>query len=496
MNRNIPSSGRAQVDDNEAREVFANRWRKAELAIRRGRKLSGADLKIVQENIKKILDDAKSRGISRASICAKVEILPKHLNVYLPPKESSSRDRVHKTLDGYVKIAKATALLTKRDEKETLVTLLNGTDLLAEFPSEKVEDEYAELASSLKRICQDIIERHNLKSYFKDVQRIAPALTVVKATNPDNDECENDHDLMLEFSSHRVALQPWPVALEERSDDRDLYDDQALVPPYPTVVLGEVSCDEQVKIHVVASDTEDGPVSYRGTTTATYSVELRLCIVPCNTACDPEPALRVTTNAFIRRVPSTKPTIDDPFPPDLISFGDAWLIPCDRMALVDGKWGETGQPIHHLLVRGDLETVPAVLRKYFGFSDVPPHEYCKFFPLRPPVCQDWFGISVRLGSDWWPDEKPPHIRVLGPPMLSTFGLEYAGTSQFPANTVAAAVARSLWQMQGPNLAAMLECSTSELLQAWETFMEGLRRQEKRGRDALNRRLPPKSDANS
>ncbi len=81
-------------------------------------------------------------------------------------------------------------------------------------------------------------------------------------------------------------------------------------------------------------------------------------------------------------------------------------------------------------------------------------------------------------------------------MLSTFGLEYAGTSQFPANTVAAAVARSLWQMQGPNLAAMLECSTSELLQAWETFMEGLRRQEKRGRDALNRRLPPKSDANS
>ncbi len=206
--------------------------------------------------------------------------------------------------------------------------------------------------------------------------------------------------------------QEWPIEFFQPSWEAET-ETGDLVPAYPTVVLGSWWLGDPFPVSVTAEITDvDGSIcAVSGMVQGRYEVELRLCIAPIGKALRATPALRVHLGATL------SPLFNSAAPPPAGASSGVGVAAADDAApiltfpgrswpnLKRGKSSIRGQnPAIAQAVTCEIcverDAIPYLFEKYFrdinsAVSETSSIAYgVRFLPIRPTVCEDWFGFRV------------------------------------------------------------------------------------------------------
>lgn len=147
-------------------------------------KLGLEDAAILARNLSRIFDDAKARGVMKHEICGEVgmgaEGSSKRLETYILPdrlqgeRREKRIDRLTRKSRRYLKLAQACAKLGRMDERDTILSLVDGSsydDLEEASLSLHVPSEYWSLARTLEAGCKSIARRYALDQIWTLAER-------------------------------------------------------------------------------------------------------------------------------------------------------------------------------------------------------------------------------------------------------------------------------------------------------------------------------------
>jgi hypothetical protein len=475
----FPNSGRRDqnVDQEEQRRLRRERASVLRSRLEAGHAMLPADQRVVAENLWRLLEHVKSRGIKKAQTLGAIQ--PKHLGQYtINPSWSEDRKikaRLNKKVKKYLSILDGAVKEAGLDADETLMDVFGGTSMDAPEGSGPAAPEYEDLARKLRDVADVVAAKHRLQDYFQRVARQGHVLAVQNdldaddvAERVDNGEPEwlSPDEIELGFVKSRWSSLDWPITFFEATREHQEFDEVRYLPPYPTVVLGawQIGPGFAVKVEseTVPAGGEHGP--FEGTTSGSDWMELRLCIVPVGAELRPTPALRVWTSVLVGDLRAGMPTPDD--------YSDEWTIlrfAGERIVPAPTKQDDperfffncqtglavpTNREIPVLLSR-ERKSLPFPISKYGKVSDLH-HEakLCQFLPITGAILEDWLGHGPLL-QGWHLSEIPTHVRVLGDALLED--IRTSEFSEFATGTIAADLDHCLHDTHSP-LARLDECA--------------------------------------
>jgi hypothetical protein len=315
----------------------------------------------------------------------------KHLGQYaippgLPPGDREKRSqRLRKGAKRYVGIVEAAARLANLDEDEALLEVFGAAQFWRSGGAEE-KREFSELAQRLCLIVEGIAAKHDLTTYFRDVERAgvssAPSreCNARDAKNGPLEPGTIDVQFYRRFRGEQSLR--WPIELYQPSWLSEV-EENADLPAYPSLVLGSWQIGEAFPITIVAP-VED-------TVTGWPSVELRLCIAPVGQERKATPVLRIElATSFRLPVPSGQ----DRRPEGILTFTfpSPHRIPFTSGRFeIDGKWKISVGEIPKLPnpFRNDLR---GLVESSSERQDEP--SYIIFLPINGRVCEDWFQFRL------------------------------------------------------------------------------------------------------
>ncbi len=470
--------------ENQAHQAARLGAMKAALAA--NRPMAPSDQKTVAEAIWRLLDRLKGQGVSKAETLQKAGVSgegdsTKHLGQFAlnpdQPKESRNVSRLNKKPRVYKDIVNAAAQLTGADADTLLIEVFGATSLATSHIIRSTAPEFDELAQRLCDIVDAVASKHDLKTYFHDVLRAGVQLRVSNEDDETEKKWLEPDEIEVLFEPGLCSKLEWPLDFYQTNYDFQQYDSSGTVPVYPTIFLGDWMFEEDYRFQSDNKEEDDSaepaPLGNGEAVEGTWSVELRLCIIPIGRDLRPTAAFRVTVGTCCDLSSASGQGSSAQYTKGRI-FDN---VPSDVRHLDIGRSAHKDLPIR--LWRENF-VLPTLLQAYFKDQGT---NGCIFLPITGVVVRDWF--DRRPFDDRWEYNLPIHIRKVGKRLLN---FEVEDFTPFKAGSLAATFDHCLSGKGGSNPLDLLDNQAAQLVSLLNEASTTARQERDAGMAHLDSRL--------
>lgn len=480
-NGDASSSVAAQVE--AQREDQRQRSRDLQAKLEKNAVLPHADQLEIATNVWRVMERAQSQGrTTKAKIMREAGIggsddSTKHLSQFAVnpqwPELRRKNARLNKKPRPYLNLVEAAAKLAGWDPDETVFEVFSEISLARVGPARLPNPAFEDLAKRLRDIGESVAVKHQLQTYFRSLSILKPDLGLRSdlVAKIETESVSKSTGLweFLEFSNRPDVNQEFPIPLSKKSFEC-YHDNNASVPPYPTVVLGQWAVGCRFPVRILSKSWIDDSVGsdfkLRGVTEGKIQVEVRLCIVPHGPDMVPIMVVRLLALLQIYSLDvQTKPAISFEHRRNKIRSLDFKKKDFMEEELSCGGYIADHEPIGCRLElnKNDL---PAAYSRYFDniWITVGTCNFAHFFRVTAEVLEDWLGDDCD-DRDWFAEPYQHHLLVLGPPILDNLYsyLDDTTSSLLPYGTPAMAVEGSILLRNNFNLVHMLDERSASLV---------------------------------